>query len=221
MSFQTSIPFLFILRYNSFNPVPTWQNRCRNIKLSLYWTKFSQVIWFYCSYIWAEQLIIGVLHSDVFSISWFRGVRLPFFVFWVSSVSTRVAEGPGLCGSGVFTAEEVDVVGDIASGYTTTVELETRLEADFGGLPDSGDSFLHLSKYQDFRSLASGLKEFYCVRFLLIIPHSSWQRIAFIFLHDVLYVPFFIVNNHQDQWSMQTHKLICWLKCGCAHCGLA
>ena len=65
------------------------------------------------------------------------------------------------------------VVGDMGSGYTTTVELETRLEAVFGGLPDSGDCFLHLSKYQDFRSLVAGLKEFYSISFLLILPHSS------------------------------------------------
>ena len=53
------------------------------------------------------------------------------------------------------------------------VDLETRLETVFGGLPDSGDYFLHLSKYQDFQSLASGLKEFCYIRFLLILPHSS------------------------------------------------
>ena len=81
----------------------------------------------------------------------------------MSSVSTRDAEGPGLCGSGVFTTEEIDVVGDIGSGYTTTVVLETRLEAVFGGLPDSEDCFLHLSKNHDFQSLACGLKEFYCI----------------------------------------------------------
>jgi hypothetical protein len=53
-----------------------------------------------------------------------------------SSVSTRDAEGPGDCGSGVFTAEEVDGVGKRGTRDTTLVNVVTFLEAFFGGLPD-------------------------------------------------------------------------------------
>jgi hypothetical protein len=45
----------------------------------------------------------------------------------VSSISTRDAEGPGDCGSGVFIAVEIGV-GDKGSGNTTMVDAETLLE---------------------------------------------------------------------------------------------
>jgi hypothetical protein len=40
----------------------------------------------------------------------------------VSQVSTRDAEGPGDCGSRVFTAKGVDGAGDKGSGDITTVD---------------------------------------------------------------------------------------------------
>ena len=43
--------------------------------------------------------------------------------YGVSAVSTRDAEGPGGCQSGVFVEEEVDGVGDIGSGAITTVDV--------------------------------------------------------------------------------------------------
>jgi hypothetical protein len=52
-------------------------------------------------------------------------------VFWSSSISTRDAEGPGNCGSGVFVAEEVEVAGDKGSGSTT---CRDTLEGVFGEL---------------------------------------------------------------------------------------
>jgi hypothetical protein len=48
-----------------------------------------------------------------------------------SSISTRQAEGPGECGSGVFRAEEVDGVGDKGLGDSTVVDAETHLEVFF------------------------------------------------------------------------------------------
>jgi hypothetical protein len=45
----------------------------------------------------------------------------------VSSVSTRHADGPGNCGSGVFIAEEVERVGDKESGDATMIDVETLL----------------------------------------------------------------------------------------------
>jgi hypothetical protein len=47
----------------------------------------------------------------------------------VSSVFTRDAEGPGNCGSGIFTAEEGDGVGDKWSGDTTVVDVEILVQA--------------------------------------------------------------------------------------------
>jgi hypothetical protein len=58
------------------------------------------------------------------------------------------------------------------SGYTTTVELETSLEALFGGLPGSGYHFLQLSKYKNFRSLAAGLKGLYRIIDFKLSPCS-------------------------------------------------
>jgi len=51
-------------------------------------------------------------HLDSSFICWFRAIRVPFSISGVSSVSTRDAEEPGVCGSGVFIAEEVDGVED-------------------------------------------------------------------------------------------------------------
>jgi hypothetical protein len=46
----------------------------------------------------------------------------------VSSVSTRDTEEPGGCEAGVFTAEELDRVGDTDSEDTTMVNVEILLE---------------------------------------------------------------------------------------------
>jgi len=51
-------------------------------------------------------------HLDNSFICWFRVIRAPFSTSAVSSVSTRDAEEPGDCGSGVLRAEEIDGVGD-------------------------------------------------------------------------------------------------------------
>jgi hypothetical protein len=45
----------------------------------------------------------------------------------IPSVSIRNAEGPEVCGSGVFVAEEVDVARDKGSGDTTMSNVETFL----------------------------------------------------------------------------------------------
>ena len=47
----------------------------------------------------------------------------------VTSVSTRNAEGPRDCGSGVFTAEQDDGAGGMGSRDATTIDMEICLEA--------------------------------------------------------------------------------------------
>jgi hypothetical protein len=56
----------------------------------------------------------------------------------VSSVSTRIAEGPGDCGSGVFIAEEVDGIGDRVSGDNHNGRCRDTLAGTSVGLPDLG-----------------------------------------------------------------------------------
>jgi hypothetical protein len=57
-------------------------DRCLIVKQYLYWPKFLQVIFYYCSYILAAQLITGVFHLDISFSCRFRGIRIPFYVFW-------------------------------------------------------------------------------------------------------------------------------------------
>jgi hypothetical protein len=103
--------------------------------------------------------ILGLHTSEEYSIwiisfsCWFRGITVPFCVCQVSSVSTRDAEGPGYCGSGVFTAEQVDAVGDKGSGDTTMVDAKKLLE-DF----QTWDYFPQLLNYQDFQSIRFQIK---------------------------------------------------------------
>jgi hypothetical protein len=52
----------------------------------------------------AAQLIRGVFHLDISFICWFKAIRVPFYTFWSSSVSTTNAEGPDDSGPGVFRA---------------------------------------------------------------------------------------------------------------------
>jgi hypothetical protein len=74
------------------------------------------------------QLIRGVFHLDI-SFNCCSGASE--YPCGVSSDSTRDAEGPGDCGSGVFIAEEVDGVGDEGSGDTIMVDVDTLVEAFF------------------------------------------------------------------------------------------
>jgi len=86
----------------------------------------------YCSYTWDAQLIRGVFHLDISFSCWLRGIRVPFCVLWKSlQFLTGQAEGPEECGSGVFTAEEVDGVRDMTLGDSTMVDAETLLVVFF------------------------------------------------------------------------------------------
>jgi hypothetical protein len=107
---------------------------------------------------WAAQLFTGVFHLDITSAAQ-SGVSGSFSIYFsgVSSVSTRDAEGPWDCGRGVFIAEEVHGVGDMESGDTTMVDVETLLEAfleDF----QTWDYFPQLPKYEDFWSVSIQIK---------------------------------------------------------------
>jgi hypothetical protein len=73
-------------------------------------------------------------------------------------VSTRGAEGPGDCGPDVVIVEEDDGVGEKWSGNTTTVTVETLLEAFLKSFQTS-DSLPNLLKYQDFQSISIRIKE--------------------------------------------------------------
>jgi len=84
---------------------------------------------FYCSYIWAVQIITGVF--PLYICCWFRVIRL--LSIWGKRGMGNLlryysdAEGPGRCGPGVFIAEEADVAGDKGSGNNTAVDVETQL----------------------------------------------------------------------------------------------
>jgi len=60
-----------------------------------------------------------------------------------------------------FAAEEVDVVRDVGSGYTTTVDLETRLEAFFfwrtSGLWGLFSSSAEVSGFPEFSFRIKGI----------------------------------------------------------------
>lgn len=58
----------------------------------------------------------------------FRGIRVPFIVLSVTSVSTRNAEEPRDCGSGVFKAEQDNGAGGKGSGDAITIDVKTCLE---------------------------------------------------------------------------------------------
>jgi hypothetical protein len=77
----------------------------------------------------------------------------------VSLVSTGDAEGPGVCQSVFHVAEEVGEggVGNGGSGYTIMVDVETLLDAFFGGI-QTWDYFPQLLKYQDFQSISNRVK---------------------------------------------------------------
>jgi hypothetical protein len=73
-------------------------------------TKILQSLYSYCSLGFTTYQ--RTFHQDSSFICWFRVIRVPFSISGVSSLSTRDAEKPGDCGSGVFMAEEVDGVKD-------------------------------------------------------------------------------------------------------------
>jgi len=91
---------------------------------------------------------------------------VPFYIYiyiyppppQVSSVSTRGAEGPGDYGPDIVIVEEVDGVVHKWSGNTTTVTVETLLEAFLKGF-QTWDSFPQVLKYQDSQSISVRIKE--------------------------------------------------------------
>jgi hypothetical protein len=120
-------------KLNTSNPAPTGLDRCQSIKYSgLSDSTYTDL----CSYKYILLLLLylGCI-TNLRSIPFGYIVHLlvqecqgPFLFFLGSSVSTRDAGWPGDCGSGVFTAEEVDGVGDKGSGDTTILDVETLLE---------------------------------------------------------------------------------------------
>jgi hypothetical protein len=52
------------------------------IRWYLHWPEFLQVIFCYCSYNWALQLIRAVFHLDIWLSCWFRVIRVLFCAFW-------------------------------------------------------------------------------------------------------------------------------------------
>jgi hypothetical protein len=75
----------------------------------------------------------------------------------VSLVSTRDVEGPGDSQSEVCVAEKVDGVGNKGSGNTLIVDIETILDAFFGGIW-TWDYFPQLLKYRAFQSISRQIK---------------------------------------------------------------
>jgi hypothetical protein len=78
---------------------------------------------------------------DISSGCWFRIIRVPLCVFWSPSIPIRDDEGPGNCGSGVFTAQEVDGAEAEGSGDTTIVNTDTigELFPDLGLFSSAAD----------------------------------------------------------------------------------
>jgi hypothetical protein len=77
----------------------------------------------------------------------------------VSLVSTRDAEGPGCCRSGLCAPEKIDGVGDKRAKNTTTVVTETVLESfleDF----QTWDCLPLLLMYQGFQYQHPGYRSF-------------------------------------------------------------
>ena len=81
------------------------------IRHYLYWPKFLQVIFCYCSYTRATQLSKGY-----------------FIRIGTSSVGSGLS-GPFSVFCGIFIAEEVDGAGDKVSRGTTEADVQTLLEA--------------------------------------------------------------------------------------------
>ena len=66
------------------NPASTGLGGCQIfiIMQYLYWPKYVEVIFCYCSYTWAVQLIRGVLHLDILFIWSFSFIRVLLSIFW-------------------------------------------------------------------------------------------------------------------------------------------
>jgi hypothetical protein len=75
----------------------------------------------------------------------------------VSLISTGDAKGPGDSQSEVCVAEEVDGVGIKGTGDTIMVDVETLLDAFFGGMR-TWDYFPQLLKYQEFQCISNWVK---------------------------------------------------------------
>jgi len=73
---------------------------------------------------------------DICFSCWFRDTREPFWVLRVFSDSTRDAEGPGGCGSGVFIPEEVGV-GDRVLADNHNNQCRDTFGGTSVGLPQS------------------------------------------------------------------------------------
>jgi len=139
------------------------------INQCLYWCKFLQVIFWYCSYPWVEQLIRGLVDLDISFSCRFKGIRVTEHVFWDSSFSTSDAKGPGNRRLWVFIAKEADRTGDRRPRRYHNSWCKNTLRDLLEGFPDFG-LFSSTAKYQDFRLSASRLKEFCCT--LQISVHS-------------------------------------------------
>ena len=78
---------------------------------------------------------------DISFACWFRIIGVPPLCFLSPSVSIRDDKGPGNCGSGVFTAEEVHEAEAEGSGDTTIVNTDTlgELFTDLGLFSSAAD----------------------------------------------------------------------------------
>jgi hypothetical protein len=104
----------YLVQQNSINLTHKGPDRCQIIgyqiiRWYLYWPKFIQVMFFYC---------LGCTTNQT---------RIP--IGYLFDLLVQGHQGPLLFFSGVFVAEEVDWVGDQESGDTTTVDVQTLLEA--------------------------------------------------------------------------------------------
>ena len=123
------------------------------IRWYLYWPQFLQVTFQYCCYTWSLKPIREVFHFGI-SICWFRVTR-----------SSSVLSGPLI-------AAEVNGIGDQKPGDTTTVDVQTFLEASehtveiylsriFSGKKDWGicaDSLLEVLDYQKCHNIRCQVK---------------------------------------------------------------
>jgi len=57
---------------------------CSRMVSVLTYRKFLQVMFCYCSYIWAVHVTRGIFHLDISFICWCKVIRVLFCVFWSS-----------------------------------------------------------------------------------------------------------------------------------------
>jgi hypothetical protein len=100
----------------------------------------------------------NIFQLGIFYSCWFKGTMVPFYppppksLQYLAGVLKDQETGPD-----IVIVEEVDV-GEKRSGNTTTVTVETLLEAFLKGF-QNWDSFPQLLKYQDFRSISIRIRE--------------------------------------------------------------